>query len=188
MTTYSFAAATALALLTAVGQPAVAHSPQDGLAAFERRIAEYVELHRLAAAAFPPPRLTSDGEEIHRATARLAAAIKTARPGARCGDVVAPAAAGLIRATIAEVVARNEYDTAVMLQALRREQRHRDRVPVVNERFPWELEQVPVSFLLWDLPPLPPELQYRLIERDLILLDVDADLVVDIVPNALPLP
>jgi hypothetical protein len=66
MTTYSFAAATALALLTAVGQPAVAHSPQDGLAAFERRIAEYVELHRLAAAAFPPPRLTSDGEEIHR--------------------------------------------------------------------------------------------------------------------------
>jgi hypothetical protein len=188
MTTQHFAAATALTLLTVVGQPAVAHSPQDGMAVFNRRVAEYVELHRRMAAAFPPPRLSDDGEEIHRATARLAAALKAARASARAGDVFVTDAAGLIRGTIAINIARNEYDTAVLLGALRRERRHHDRAPLVNERFPWELEQVPVSFLIWDLPQLPSELEYRLIERDLILLDVDADLVVDILPDALPLP
>ena len=188
MTRHHFVAATTLALLTAIAVPAVAHPPHDGLAVFNRRVAEYVELHRRIAAAVPPPRLSDDGEEIHRATARLAAAIKAARTGARTGDVFVTEAAGLIRATIAITVARNEYDTAVLLRALRREHRTHHRVPVVNERFPWELEQVPVSVFIWDLPQLPPELEYRLIERDLILLDVDADLVVDILPDALPLP
>jgi len=41
--------------------------------------------------------------------------------------------------------------------------------------------------LLEALPPLPVELQYRFIGRDLLLVDVEADLVIDILPNALPL-
>ena len=40
--------------------------------------------------------------------------------------------------------------------------------------------------LLLRLPPLAPELQYRFIGRTLILLDVDANLVVDVLPDALP--
>jgi hypothetical protein len=42
--------------------------------------------------------------------------------------------------------------------------------------------------LLEVLPALPQGLQYRLVGRDLILLDLDANLVVDILPEALPRP
>ena len=40
--------------------------------------------------------------------------------------------------------------------------------------------------LLMALPQLPRELDYRIVGRDLVLHDVNADLVVDIIPNALP--
>jgi hypothetical protein len=40
--------------------------------------------------------------------------------------------------------------------------------------------------LLAELPPLPEELQYRFVGRDLILWDVHAGLIVDFVPNAIP--
>jgi hypothetical protein len=35
------------------------------------------------------------------------------------------------------------------------------------------------------LPPLPPELQYRIVGDDLFLVDVHASLIVDILPGAL---
>ena len=40
--------------------------------------------------------------------------------------------------------------------------------------------------LLASLPPLPPELQYRFVGRDLILWDMHAGLIVDFVANAIP--
>jgi hypothetical protein len=39
--------------------------------------------------------------------------------------------------------------------------------------------------VLQALPPLPPELQYRMVGCDLVLIDVHADLIVDILPYAL---
>jgi hypothetical protein len=40
--------------------------------------------------------------------------------------------------------------------------------------------------LLAQLPRLPEEVEYRFFDRHLILLDVDANLIVDYIPNALP--
>jgi hypothetical protein len=40
--------------------------------------------------------------------------------------------------------------------------------------------------LLDALPPLPPELRYSFVDRDLILWDLHAALIVDVVRNALP--
>ena len=42
------------------------------------------------------------------------------------------------------------------------------------------------SSVLAALPPLPHELQYRFVGRDLVLVDTHADLVVDILRNAVP--
>jgi len=36
------------------------------------------------------------------------------------------------------------------------------------------------------LPELPEELQFRFVERDLVLVDIDADLVIDVLPDAVP--
>jgi hypothetical protein len=40
--------------------------------------------------------------------------------------------------------------------------------------------------LLSALPALPAGIQYRLIDRDLLLWDVDANLIIDVLPDALP--
>lgn len=42
-----------------------------------------------------------------------------------------------------------------------------------------------IPCILQALPPLPPELEYRMVGTDLILIDVHAGLIVDILPYAL---
>ena len=60
--------------------------------------------------------------------------------------------------------------------------------PRINEPFPWELGSAMWPSFLAVLPPLPDELQYRFADRDLVLVDIHSDLVVDILVNALPAP
>jgi hypothetical protein len=57
----------------------------------------------------------------------------------------------------------------------------------VNARYPKELplQSTPPSILL-NLPKLPPELEYRIVGHDLVLLDVKAGLIVDYLPRAIP--
>ena len=57
----------------------------------------------------------------------------------------------------------------------------------VNDAMPWmEQEEMPPAILA-TLTPLPAELEYRIVYRDLVLLDVAANLVFDVLENALPL-
>ena len=50
------------------------------------------------------------------------------------------------------------------------------------------LADVPGGALLRKLPDLPPELEYRIIGRSLILRDVKANLIVDILRDVVPIP
>ena len=43
-----------------------------------------------------------------------------------------------------------------------------------------------IEIALGRLPVLPLELEYRFVDRDLVLLDTEIDLVVDVLENALP--
>ena len=59
-----------------------------------------------------------------------------------------------------------------------------DHHPVVFELFPTtELHEFP-AVLLGALPPLPPQLEYRLIGHDLVLRDREADLIVGVLRDA----
>ncbi len=42
--------------------------------------------------------------------------------------------------------------------------------------------------LLEKLPKLPPELEYRIVGRDLILRDTTGNVIVDVMPNVFPIP
>ncbi|MBV9622432.1 MAG: hypothetical protein JOZ14_00460 [Acidobacteria bacterium] len=57
----------------------------------------------------------------------------------------------------------------------------------INESYP---ERVPLQStpptLLLNLPSLPDGLEYRILDRELVVRDRDANIVVDYVPNALP--
>jgi hypothetical protein len=62
-----------------------------------------------------------------------------------------------------------------------------DFVPEVNQLYPtaYPLATFPAT-LLPLLPQLPKELEYRIVSKYLILLDVEASVIVDLMPHAVP--
>jgi hypothetical protein len=56
----------------------------------------------------------------------------------------------------------------------------------VNEAFPWNAGAVMWPSMLWNLPELPPELEYHFVRRDLVLVDALGGIVVDVLRDALP--
>jgi hypothetical protein len=75
-------------------------------------------------------------------------------------------------------------------EALRRARTNARRgdvfTPIVSAHFRRQLESVARDAILTVLPVLPEELAYRVQGRDLVLLDVELDLVVDVLAAALP--
>ena len=54
----------------------------------------------------------------------------------------------------------------------------------VNGDMPWRFSSAVPACIVEALPPLPPELQYRFVGPDLVLVDVHASLIVDILRDA----
>jgi hypothetical protein len=178
-----------------------AASSGDGLAAtghsapaqFADRVNQYVELHRVLAAPLGPEALCADAEMIQRGTDALARAIRDARPTARRGNIFIPIVAAYFRGEIAIVVRDTGVDVGALLDEMEEEGRFEDALaeqPLleVNGTFPWEAGNIMWPSMLWRLPALPEELEYRFVGRDLVLLDVRANLVVDVLDDALPGP
>ena len=151
--------------------------------AFERRVAEYVALHRRLEAPQPVLPMSDNIDVVHAAMDALASALQKARTTALRGDIFTPAVARVFRARaaaclppeqMAAILSEREEADPTVLPALE-----------VNARWP---DGMPFNFvpppLLAALPPLPPELQYRIIGRSLVLWDHHADLIVDILPDA----
>ena len=152
---------------------------------FDRRISEYAALHRRAAASLPPLTPSADVKWLMHERANLSFAIIAARPNARQGDVFAPPVANAFRTVIREAL--TNVDVEAMLGDL-----YEDcEFPVgyrleVNGGYPdWAAHGMPIV-LLNALPILPEGIVYRLVDLDLVIWDADADLIVDVLPDALP--
>lgn len=184
-------------LLVAAILPGVAFGRESGprqdayetlvLQQFHDAIDGYVALHRDVWRRVPPLEVSPDARRIRRATEALASGIRAARPSAREGDIFATDVCAVLRWRILRTLEDSGYDPAEVLAGMTDEDVPVGTEPqVVNERFSW----VPPSFmlpsLLAALPPLPDELEYRFVDRDLILLDVNANLVIDVLRNAFP--
>ena len=60
--------------------------------------------------------------------------------------------------------------------------------PRVYDPYPeWATHEMPIV-LLHSLPALPEGVEYRLLDHDLVLWDIDADLILDVLPDAIPRP
>ena len=58
--------------------------------------------------------------------------------------------------------------------------------PRVYDPYPdWATQEMPAQ-LLQALPPTPRDIEYRLIDHDLVLLDIHANLIVDVLPDVIP--
>jgi len=139
---------------------------------FAQNIAQYVSLRRQIEQRAAGPRVSADRAEIDRAADELADAIRAARPSATSGDVFTPA---ITRDFSRQPCVTHKRDDDAGIPT-----------PGVNDRFDWRGAELMPPALIAALPPLPEELQYRVVNCDLVLVDISAGLVIDVVPRASP--
>jgi hypothetical protein len=150
---------------------------------FQLRVAAYLTQQRGLQGSRFRTRLTEPIQMTFLSRAALASEIRHARAGARQGDIFSPEIATMFREKIHTAV--REGLLGEVLAALE-ELLHASAVPVVNGDVPEQaIVALPVC-LQRVFPPLPPELQYAFLHRDLVLIDVHAGLIVDYVPAAIP--
>lgn len=155
------------------------------LAAFNTRLREYLLLRDEAARGLPLERPFDDATEMLTARDALRRAIREARGDARAGDLFTPHAVHAFRHIIVATAAAHHVDLKGIVRALRAERQPGAQPPVVNGRYDWRLGAWMWPALLHALPPLPPDLQYRIVGDDLVLIDLRASLVVDILEDAM---
>lgn len=153
------------------------------LADFQARVKNYLALRQKLMAGRPalPDKATPDQIEAHqRAVGDL---IIAARKGARKGDLFGGEMTVLARRLLGPIF--KGPDGAAIRNAILEEPQ--PLVPTINTRYP---DDVPVSSMppeiLKALPKLDETLEFRFVGRHLILMDVPAHLIVDIVDNAMP--
>jgi hypothetical protein len=158
------------------------------LAQFDYAVDEYVALHRWLERSLPPERLFDNAEEMFAAREKLRSEILAVRPNARQGNIFTPGVAQAFVGVLARAILECGHDPADILADINAERLPGTPKPQVNGKYPWGIGSRMWPTLLRVLPELPAELEYRLSDRDLVLIDVHANLVVDIVAGALPAP
>ena len=165
-------------------QPPPADANPSPLSEFNQRVADYVDLQKRAARPLGDADDTKSPTEITNRELALANAIRAARPQAKAGDLFTPPAAAVLK----ELIAAN-YRRSPDVRDTRKDAERElpDFTPIVNEMYPpaHPLGTFPPT-LLRVLPPLPDEVEYRFVTHHLILRDVTANLIVDVLPNAVP--
>jgi hypothetical protein len=132
------------------------------------------------------PKETSDAGKIKATQDALAARIQAARKDAKPGDIFTPDVRNLFRRLMYPELKGPTADETKQAIKLEEGTPAKSQVLKVNGRYPEgsPLPTVPPG-LLARLPQLPEELEYRIVNKDLILRDVNANLIVDFIPNAI---
>jgi hypothetical protein len=165
---------------------------EEAIKDFNDRVKDYLKVHKKAAETLPALTGNEDPAAVAAYRLSLAQAIRARRPAARRGDVfdatVVPTLVARVRGELQGPEARPAR------KVLREGNPNYDPegyVPVpirVNADYPLRapVSTVPASVLLV-LPPLPANiLEYRFVGRDLILIDTEANLIVDYIAGAVP--
>jgi hypothetical protein len=148
---------------------------------FKTRVDAYLTLRKEAVKGAPPLKETKDPAKIKAAQDAMSAQIRAARVNAKHGDVFTPEITAKFRRLLyPEVKGDDGHDAKAIIK---------DDAPTniplkVNAKYPdgASLPTVPANLLL-NLPTLPEPLQFRIIDKHLILLDEDADVIVDYALN-----
>jgi hypothetical protein len=157
-----------------------------GFKEFSDRVQGYVQLHKSVEATLPPLKPTDLPEMIAAHQQALARKIREARPRAQRGDIFMSKVTEAFRHAI-----RSEFQGPHAPHA-RATIRQGDPVKEVhlrvNQVYPKAVPYTTVPpTLLLKLPKLPAEVVYRIVGRDLVLLDDKANLVVDLIPEVIPI-
>lgn len=166
----------------AEGQPVNADA--RALEAMLQRVHEYVALHKKLEDRLPKLSDEASPGEIDRHQRALARLVQKARRGAKPGDIFALESRAVIKRLLARVF--GGADGAALRASIMDENPGTVKV-TVNGRYP---DTVPLSTVppqvLQGLPNLPEEMEFRFIGNHLILMDVHAHIILDLIENALP--
>jgi len=130
------------------------------------------------------PVKNSSSSQVTDASDALAGAIQRARQDAQVGSIFSEPVAAVLKRRIADQV---RTEGLVPILADIDDEGEPNRAPKVHLRLPVsaQMATMPPS-LLKVLPVLPKELEYRILGRYLVLRDVDASLILDYIPGAVP--
>ncbi len=133
------------------------------------------------------PRPTAATDKLADKRNQLADSVREVRSGARQGDIFTEPIAQYFRRQIAATL--NGPQGARIRASLKHAEPLHGMSLRVNEPYPpsLPLQSTPPSLLL-NLPTLPKELQYRIVDNELVLLDIAPNIVVDYLPHVFPQP
>lgn len=170
---------------SALAEPVVV-SPADkaALDGFDKQVKSYVELRNKARENTPKLSKDSTPEQIHAYRTTLQNSLRSARPNAKRGEFFLPATADFIRRTL-----KLEFQGKDRQQLRETIFETETQGVVLRVNYPYaqsaELSEMPAT-LLTKLPPLPKELRYRFVGRNMLLVDRESDVIIDFMPDALP--
>jgi hypothetical protein len=156
-------------------------SDETALAEFSAAVDAYAVLHRQLEGPVATIASSNDPDEIRRAVEALGAKIRGRRGTARAGDMFTPAVVQVIRARI-NAGCGGDLNA---VHALAHDETPPLPRPVVNGHWPGSAMTFMPPNVLCQLPSLPEELEYRFVNRDLVLWDAHADVIVDVMRDAL---
>jgi hypothetical protein len=153
------------------------------LSDFKKRIDEYMTIHNKVAKDAPPMKETNNPTEIKNAQTAFGEKLRQARAAAQPGDIFTVQIQQKFRRLLApqlkgedgqdaKKVLKDDAPTAVPLK--------------VNANYPDGLPRptTPAKILL-NLPTLPEPLEYRIIAKNLVLVDTKGNIIVDFIANAI---
>ncbi|MCC6586190.1 MAG: hypothetical protein IT168_05675 [Bryobacterales bacterium] len=172
------------------GEGKEAGSRRPGWVEFEANVQRYLEVRKTAVKPAGDLKRKADPASVIAHEQELAEAIRKARPDAKAGDVLTPAAQKYFQGLTSKQV-RAPGGVAVK-DTIKQgnpatEKEGADVELKVNGTYPKAAPKstMPPS-LLARFPKLPKELEYRFIGRTLVLLDVPANLIIDYAPQVGP--
>jgi hypothetical protein len=157
-----------------------------GFKEFTSRVGEYIELSKEVEKQLPAMKPKEELPEMIAAHQQARARkLREARPHARRGAIFTRASREAFRHVIRSVF--EDPQAAAARAALQQKDVSKKLHLKVNGVYPDAVAETTFPpTLLQKLPTLPDELAYRIVGRDLILVDTKANLVVDMLDEALP--
>jgi hypothetical protein len=167
-------------------EPNKVENPTDAVFAdFAKRVDGYMKLRKSVVDSVGELDPTKSQAEIAARATGLANGIIAARTQAKPGDIFTPEFSALVATLIKQEYSRRPDS----VRETREDQQDElpDFVPKVNQLYPttYPLATFPAT-LLPILPRLPEQLEYRVVQNYLVLRDIEANVILDVMPNAVP--
>ena len=157
-------------------------------AAFIDRVNDYAAAQRMIITSLGPPLVWREAKQVLCQERRYANAMQEVMPITGNGGFFTPDVSKYFRDRIDAIVRETNIDVATAFEPPDEDEIVVLALPRAGEPVPWNAGPMIWPSMIAALPELPPEIEYRFLGRHLMLVDVLANLIVDVLPDALPEP